>query len=326
MTPSFVARVGRPERYTYLLAASLARAGARIQVSMADAHPRPKSNEGLYFDFLRSEANVSFIDTLDDAGGGVLLDFVGSAPPRGAWSAVVRIVSARRAAPVVLDDAYDRHLVTGDRPANVDEARARGIRIASCPFWPHPRVFRSRAPLREATTGPRPVGAVFAATMRPPERMALAEQLRDRLGADAWLVSGDDAPGDAQSITRHGPRCVLGFGRVCAFDSWMELLGATQWCIDVAGFEYVTHRVIEACMSGCAVILDERSAASYDPPFRDGVDCRTYTASSFADVVLDALAATETERIRLAAAAQHRLAQRTGPAAVLRTVLQLVHG
>jgi len=93
-------------------------------------------------------------------------------------------------------------------------------------------VFRSREPLREATCGPRPVGAAFAATMQPPERIVLATQLRGRLGADAWLASGDDAAGDAQRIIRRAPRCVVGFGRVCTFESWMELLGATRWCID----------------------------------------------------------------------------------------------
>jgi hypothetical protein len=320
----FVVRVGRLERYTYLLAASLARAGVQTLVSMADAHPPRKSNEALYFEFLRSEPNVVFMDRLESAGGDVLLDFVGNAPPPRAWSAVIRVVAARRATPVAFDGPYERYLVTGDHVVNDDEARSRGLRLAHCPFWPHPRVFRSHAPVREATRGPRPVGAVFAATMQPPERIVLANQLRDRLGADGWLRSSGDAAGDAQRIIRHQPRCVLGFGRVCTFESWMELLGATRWCIDAAGYEYVTHRVIEACMSGCAIILDERSAATYDPPFRNGIDCRTYDTSTFADVVLDALATTETARMRLAVAAQDRLPLRAGPEAVLRTVLQLI--
>jgi hypothetical protein len=308
-----VIRVGHQDRFTHLTAFALAQAGRRVDLFDADARGQVRPTERRYYEALHELPGVRFVDGLAGvAEGAVLVDqCMDGRHVALPFRAIV--YQQNRREPVRFHPAARYCLALLPQDDDRVRARALGVKLRQSPYASHPLLLAASF-AGEPTTA-RPIHLLFAGTPNVEHRVRLLDRVRAMLSDEPFFVDVTSSP-----ALVHAPvpprRFVFSRGRVVSFEQWPRLLCETRWLLDVPGFKPITHRVVEGCQAGCALVLHERSAAVYDPPFRSGVDCLTYDDRSLVRVIHEVMLSDDALPLRLASAAQRRLGRSFGPAAM----------
>lgn len=322
----FVIRVKNPNRFCHFFAKGCVEAGAKVLMYEADIGTTSPT-ELIYYNFLKNIKNIAWTHRLDEsiAVNRVLLDFVMDGCQLNLpWHRVVYVNVGK--SPISFDVRVKYYFSLLAANEDHQEVSIRDVKLHASPYGPHPRIIEANHKWENKPISKRNIHLLFSGTANVPTRCAIMDDIQQTFKNAAYfreLTNSEDL------LNIHLPTkeryFVFSRGRCIAFSAWPTILDNTRWLFDAPGFKPITHRAVEGCLAGCALLMHEESAMAYDPPFINGYDCLTYNSSNLADVVKKIMHSPDILAVQLAQRSRRRIGVRFGTTAVASQLIELLN-